>query len=103
MLSMHEPTQPDRAEIHAAIGEILPPGVPTYVREIVAVNRAPGQKGGRIIADVRMFDGAIGRIEFNGPPGGRSYRWHSIGPEGTTCFWDRQEGRWKRVSKPKQA
>ena len=101
VLSMREPTLPDRTEIHAAIGEALPPGVPTYVRDIVAVNRAPGQKGGRIIADLRLFDGAVGRIEISGQPGGRGYRWHSSGIERTAFHWDERARSWVRVSEPK--
>lgn len=97
IVRMREPTVPDRVEIHTAIGEILPKGVPTYLKRIQAVNRKRGTTGGRIIADLVLFDDAVARVEISGQPGGRGYRWHSSGVEGTAFHWDDETRRWERI------
>ncbi|BCM81710.1 hypothetical protein mvi_01710 [Methylobacterium indicum] len=89
----HEPTFQDCADVHAAIGAILPPGVPTYADAIVAVSRP----GGRILADIRLWDGAVGRVEISGEPGAHGYRWETTGVEGTAFHWDARARAWERI------
>lgn len=89
----HEPTFQDRCDIHAAIGAILPPGVPTYVNDVVAVIRPEG----RILADLRLWDGAVGRVEISGEPGAHGYRWETTGVEGTAFHWNARARTWERI------
>lgn len=97
MLSMRKPNGPDREEVGAAIMDMLPRGVPTYVKEIVAVNISRGRDEIRMIADLMVFDGAVARVEITGRRGCRGCRWHSSGVEGTAFHWDGDAGRWERV------
>lgn len=89
----HEPTFQDCADVHAAIGAILPPGVPTYADAIVAVSRPKG----RILADLRLWDGNVARIEISGEPGAHGYRWETTGVEGTAFHWDARARAWERI------
>ncbi len=97
ILKLRKPTAPDIAEVNTAIMEALPPGVPTYAKEVLAVHRKRGTTGGRIIADILLFDDALGRVEISGHPGGRGYRWHTSGIEGTAFHWDDSARRWERI------
>ncbi len=45
ILKLRKPTAPDIAEVNTAIMEALPPGVPTYAKEVLAVHRKRGTTG----------------------------------------------------------
>lgn len=84
-------------EVLAAILDILPPGVPTYVREVVAVERAPA---GRLIADLIVFDGLRHRLRISGTPGARGYAWLTdVLGDWPGFYWDESREAWVRLPK----
>ncbi|ARO54121.1 hypothetical protein B2G69_08155 [Methylorubrum zatmanii] len=81
-------------EIHEAIQDILPPGVPTYVREVFLAKR---DRSGAIIADLVVFDGHMHRLRISGQPGGRGYAWQEDPRSPMDPFsWDGRKRRWVR-------
>lgn len=75
-------------EVLDRVADILPHGIPTYVRRIHDVRK----QGGRLFADLEVFDGGRGTICISGQRGGSGYRWTSF--QGDPFSWDGRA--WKR-------
>ncbi|MBO1020416.1 hypothetical protein IPV08_10595 [Methylobacterium sp. SD274] len=90
---MQEPELADQVEVKEALYDVVPRGVPHFQKATLAVHRSPG----RIIADVRLFDDEIGRVEITGPEGARGYRWHHSGVAGTDFNWNEGARCWERI------
>ncbi|MEE7475891.1 hypothetical protein [Methylobacterium hispanicum] len=84
-------------EVLTAILDILPPGVPTYVREVVAVER---DRAGRLIADLIVFDGPRHRLRISGTPGARGYAWLTdVLGDWPGFYWNERREAWVRLPK----
>lgn len=92
-VSMQEPELSDKVEVMEALYEVVPRGVPHYHKATLAVHRSRD----RIIADVRLFDDEIGRVEISGQKGARGYRWHHSGVAGTAFHWNEGARCWERI------
>ena len=80
-------------EVLDAIQDILPRGVPTYVREVLRVE----QNGRAIVADLIVFDGHMHRLQISGQPGARGYAWLEDPRSPMDCFgWDEGLRQWVR-------
>ncbi len=64
-------------EVMEAIHDVLPPGVPTYVKEVRSVVRDPR---GSLAATLVVFDDQIHHLSISGPKGARGLR--LAGPRG---------------------
>ncbi|WP_162241492.1 hypothetical protein [Methylobacterium sp. Leaf86] len=95
---MREPELADQVEVKEALYDVVPRGVPHFQKATLAVHRSPG----KIIADVRLFDDEIGRVEITGPKGGRGYRWHHSGVAGTAFNWNEGARCWERIPDPSE-
>lgn len=90
---MLEPELADKIEVMKALYDIVPRGVPHYYKATLAVQRSHN----RLIADVRVFDDEIGRVETFGPEDARGYRWHHSGVAGTAFHWNEATRQWERI------
>lgn len=82
-------------EVLTAILDILPRGVPTYVREVVAVER---DCSGRLIADLIVFDGPCHRLRISGTPGARGYAWLTdVLGDWPGFYWNERREAWVRL------
>lgn len=95
---MREPELADQVEVMEALYEAVPRGVPHHHKATLAVHRSPG----RIIADVRLFDDEVGRVEISGSKGARGYRWHYSGVAGTAFHWNEGARCWERIPDPSE-
>lgn len=95
---MREPELADQVEVKEALYEVVPRGVPHWQKATLAVHRSRD----RIIADVRLFDDEIGRVEITGSKGGRGYRWHHSGVAGTAFHWNEGARCWERILDPSE-
>jgi hypothetical protein len=113
-LPLHAPvvTPEQEARVHAYIDNILPPGVPPYVRRVLdvapldqaaleslrphAVWMGPAPKG--FVATVEVFDGGTLDVTITGPLGGAGYSWRFA--EGGAPFgWEARRRKWVRYPK----
>ena len=90
---MREPDLADQVDVKEALYDIVPRGVPHFQKATLAVHRSRD----RIIADVRLFNDEVGRVEISGPKGGRGYRWHHSGVAGTAFNWNEGARCWERI------
>lgn len=84
-------------EVLEAIQDVLPPGVPTYVKEVRSVVRDPL---GAINATLVMFDGLLHHLSISGPKGARCYAWLDLR---TPFGWDEGVRGWRRYSEYEEA
>ncbi|SOR30660.1 protein of unknown function [Methylorubrum extorquens] len=100
-------TPAEDAKVRAYVADILPRGVPTYVRRVLAVRP---YKGGRDLmgpadgfeADIEVFDGRPATVRISGRLGEAGYAWSL--PEGDEAFyWDDRRSAWRRLSKAEAA
>lgn len=85
---------PDEQTVHDYILDILPKGVPTYVRKVVWFFR--DRRG--FTADLVVFDGGTCRIRVEGPLGAGCYTWANFGGDARPFHWNRRRRRWERVT-----
>jgi len=83
---------PMHQEVLDRVLDILPAGVPTYVRRVLSVKKA----GGTLVADLEVFDGRTGTLQISGQRGGSGYRWTRF--EGDPFHWDGRH--WVRCAEP---
>jgi hypothetical protein len=105
-------TPEDEAWVHAYVDNILPAGVPTYVRRVLAVgpiDRAElesrrrdavlaGPLPGGFVATVEVFDGETLDITITGPLGSAGYSWR-ISDGRAPIWWCGRWNRWVRDTK----
>lgn len=78
-------------EVLEAIQDVLPPGVPTYVKEVRSAVR---DALGTINTTLVVFDGQIHKLSISGPKGARGYNW--LPPHGVPFGWDADIKAWRR-------
>ncbi len=83
-------------EVLEAIQDVLPPGVPTYVKEVRSAVRDPL---GTINATLVLFDGQIHHLSISGPVGARGYAWLDLR---TPFGWDDGVRGWRRYPKDEE-
>ncbi|MCX4196219.1 hypothetical protein OMR07_12075 [Methylobacterium organophilum] len=99
-------TPEEEARVHAFVDNILPKGVPSYVRRVLALRpladadvaalrphafwMGPTPQG--FVATVEVFDGGTINITVTGPLGGAGYSWRI--PDGNAPIW--WCGRWNK-------
>ncbi len=80
-------------DIHEYLDDILPLGVPTYVREVLSVGPHPDVEEG-VEATVKLFDGGLMLFRCNGPLGEGQLRFAF--PTGDVPFhWHKEM--WERL------
>lgn len=83
------------AEVRDFLADILPLGVPTYLRRVMSVGPHPEDPGG-FKATVELFDGGLMFVKSNVPLSEGHYRFGF--PTGETPFrWDRRRREWRRL------
>ena len=93
-LTLPAPANADEDLVLRYVRRIIGPKVPTYVHRVERVVR----DGRRVIADLRVFDGALERVEFSGDLDGFDFinmRWHAA-PGTAPSGWDERRKRWRR-------
>jgi len=93
-LAMPAPVSDDEDLVLRYVRRIIGPKVPTYVHRVERVVR----HGRRVIADFRVFDGALECVEFSGDLDGFDFinmRWHPT-PSTAPFGWDERRKRWRR-------
>jgi hypothetical protein len=89
-------------EVLAAILDILPPGVPTFVREVAAAKR---DRHGGVLTDLVVFDGLRHRLRISETHsdrsrmhGARRYTWVTdVLGDWPGFYWDEGREAWVRL------
>ncbi|MFJ7441208.1 hypothetical protein ACIQW5_26560 [Methylorubrum thiocyanatum] len=89
-------------EVLTAILDILPPGVPTFVREVAA---ARSDRSGGLLADLVVFDGLRHRLRISEVHydrsrmhGARHYTWVTdVLGDWPGFYWDESREAWTRL------
>jgi len=88
----------EEAGVRAYVADILPRGVPTYVRRVLKVTEI----GAGFIARIELFDGGLRDAMITGGRGCAGYSWRF--PDGGAPFgWNDRRRRWVRYPKLKKA
>ncbi|WP_342164022.1 hypothetical protein [Methylobacterium sp. SD21] len=93
-LDLVQTLSPDEETVHAYVLDILPKGVPSYVRKVSWFFR--DRRG--FTADLVVFDGGTCRIRVEGPLGAGCYTWANFGADRRPFHWNRRRRRWERVT-----